>query len=140
MTESIVDYFEDLTSTGCTCPHEDAFVPDGKKVYFRVLKSTPITSSCFLPTLIKGDRPLPDGFDECIGKSVSIYDDLQGMINGFFKIQAKKNKKKQIGVGVLKLTPKDGVLKQTFDHKNHHSWWRSQAFDVAAVAIQEIEI
>ena len=139
MAESVVNYFEDLSATGIFCPHDDAFVPDGEKEYFRVLKSTPVTSDCFLPTPVKANRPLPDGFDECIGKSVSIYDDLQGMINGFFKIQAKKNKKRQIGVGVLKLNAKDGMLKQTFG-KNHHSWWRSQAFEVASVYVQEIEI
>jgi hypothetical protein len=138
VVESAISYFEDL-DVGCTCPHEDAFVPDGEKEYFRVLKSSDVTSDCFLPTPIRADRPLPDGFDDCIGKSVSIYDDLQGMINGFFKIQAKKNKKKQIGVCVLKLGAEDGLLKQTFG-KNHHSWWRSQAFDVTAVTVQKIVV
>jgi hypothetical protein len=138
MSESKKIYFEDL-NLGCICPHEDAFLPDGKKVYFRVLKANPINSDCFLPTLINSDRPLPDSFDECIGKSVSIYDDLEGMINGFFKIQANKKKKKQILVGQLTLCESDGLLKQTFG-KNHHSWWRSKAFDFTAVTIQNIEI
>lgn len=130
-------YFEDL-NMGISCPHEDAFVPDGVKTYFRVLKSSEVNSDCFLPTVVKGDKPLPMGYDDCIGKSVSIYDDLQGMINGFFKLPHNRGKKKHIGV--LKLKPNDGLLKQTFDNKNHHSWWRSHAFDVVTVEIQEITV
>ncbi len=133
-----LSYFEDLSSVGITCPHEDCFVPDGVKVFYRVLKSNPVTSECFLPTPLKDDRPLPKGYDDCIGKSVSIYDDLDGMINGFFKLPSNKGKKKHIGI--LKLQAADGRLKQTFDHKNHHSWWRSQAFDITTVTIQEIEL
>ncbi|KIO74873.1 hypothetical protein TH53_23885 [Pedobacter lusitanus] len=130
-------YFENLAATGITCPHEDAFVPDGSKTYFRVLKSSVINSECFLPTAIKTDKPLPDEFDDCIGKSVSIYDSLEGMINGFFKLPHNRGKKKHIGI--LQLKSNDGMLKQTF-RKSHHSWWRSQAFDIATVAIKEIEL
>lgn len=130
-------YFEDLAATGITCPHEDAFVPDGSKTYFRVLKSSEANSECFLPTTIKTDKPLPDDFDDCIGKSVSIFDSLEGMINGFFKLPHNRGKKKHIGI--LQLQPNDGMLKQTF-RKNHHSWWRSQAFDIATVTIKEIEL
>jgi hypothetical protein len=132
-------YFEDL-NVGSTCPHADAFVPKGERTYYRIIKADVVNSDCFLPTPIKEDRPLPDGYDDCIGKSVSIYDDLNGMINGFFKIQAGKKKNRSIKVGLLKLAETDGVLKQTFDNKNHHSWWRSRSFDVSAVTIQEIEI
>ncbi len=130
-------YFEDLAATGITCPHEDAIVPDGSKTYFRVLKSNEINSDCFLPTTIKSDKPLPDEFDDCIGKSVSIFDSLEGMINGFFKLPHNRGKKKHIGI--LQLKPNDGMLKQTFS-KSHHSWWRSQAFDIATVTIKEIEL
>jgi|GEM_PF-4601467 len=73
-------YFKVLAATGITRPHEDAFVPDGSKTYFRVLKSSEVNSEYFLPTTIKSDKPLPDEFDDCIGKSVSIFDSLEGMI------------------------------------------------------------
>jgi hypothetical protein len=138
MPQQELTYFEELSAVGMTCPHADAFAPDGATVYYRVLKSNPATSECFLPTPIREDRPLPEGFDACIGKSVSVYDDLQGMLKGFFKIPANKGKRKAIGV--LKLGPQDGKLKQTFTNKHHHSWWRSQAFDLAAVTVQEIEL
>jgi hypothetical protein len=130
-------YFEDLGSVGIPCPHEDAFIPDGTKVYFRVLKDPSVHTSSFLPTPIKTDRPLPPDFDDCIGKSVSIYNDLAGMLNSFFKLPHNRGKKKQIGV--LQLTATDGVLKQTFG-KNHYSWWRSQAFDLEKVTVQEVEL
>jgi hypothetical protein len=139
MAEGENTYFEDL-NVGCSCPHEDAFVPKGEKIYYRIIKAEAVNSECFLPIPIRDDRPLPEGFDDCIGKSVSIYDDLEGMINGFFKVQAGKKKNRAIKVGLLQLTETDGVLKQTFDNKNHHSWWRSQAFNVAAVIVQDIEI
>ncbi len=138
MIDSSVKYFEDL-NVGFTCPHDDSFVPDGEKIYYRLLKINPICSECFLPTPISIDRPLPDGFDNCIEKSVSLYDDLEGMINGIFRMPSGKQKKKQISIGLLKLKSKDGLLKQTFG-KNHHSWWRSDTFDVSTVIIKEMEI
>ncbi|HMU60024.1 MAG TPA: hypothetical protein PKD42_17250 [Chitinophagaceae bacterium] len=140
MPEPKKAYFEDVSSLVITCPHEDAFIPDGRKIFYRIIKSESVDSNCFLPTPVKDDRPLPDGFDDCIGKSVSVYDDLQGMINGFFKVQAGKKTNRTIKICQLRLCETDGVLKQTFDNKNHHSWWRSQAFSIASVTLQEIEI
>ena len=139
MSESISPtYFEDVTAAGIPCPHEDAFVPDGERIYYRVLKSSSVSSDCFLPTVVKDDRPLPQGYDNCIGKSVSVFDDLQVMINSIFRLPFNRGKKKTIGL--LKLTANDGVLKQTFDNKNHHSWWRSKAFDIATVEFKEITV
>jgi len=131
-------FFEDLSNTGIRCPHEDAFVPDGQRIYYRVLKSGAASSDCFLPTVVKDDRPLPHGYDNCIGKSVSVFDDLQVMINSIFRLPFNRGKKKTIGL--LKLTANDGLLKQTFDNKNHHSWWRSKAFDIATVETKEITV
>jgi len=139
MAEGIVNiYFEDVTATGIPCPHKDAFVPDGEKIYYRVLKNSSVSSEYFLPTVVKDDRPLPQGYDNCIGKSVSVFDDLQVMINSIFKLPSNRGKTKTIGL--LKLTANDGLLKQTFDDKNHHSWWRSSAFDIATVETKEITI
>ncbi|MBS1631972.1 MAG: hypothetical protein KF825_13795 [Ferruginibacter sp.] len=139
MAESIANtYFEDVIAAGIPCPHEDAFVPDGVKVYYRVLKNNTVSSEYFLPTVVKDDRPLPQGYDNCIGKSVSVFDDLQVMINSIFRLPFNRGKKKTIGL--LKLTANDGLLKQTFDNKNHHSWWRSKAFDIATVETKEITV
>lgn len=130
-------YFEDLAATGLPCPHVDAFAPDGERVFYRVLKANEATSDCFLPRRLNPARPIPKECDGCVQKSVSIYDDLQGVINGYFKTHAGKGKKKHIGV--LTLQPHDGMLKQTFG-PGHHSWWRSSAFDTATVTIQEIQL
>ena len=129
-----ITYFEDL-NVGCTCPHEDAFVPDGEKVYYRKLKANSATDHSFIAPPF--NEALMDRADACIQKSLSVFDDLDALINAVIKIQAGKKKTKKIAI--LKLTSKDGLLKQTFG-KNHHSWWRSQAFDVNAVTIQEVEI
>jgi hypothetical protein len=138
MLETRLIYFEDLASVGITCPHEDAFIPDGSKIYYRYIKSGEVSSDSFLPTPVNPDLPLPNGYDECIGKSVSIFDDLDGMINAFFRLPHNKGKKKIIGQ--FKLTSNDGVLKQTFGNINHHSWWRSHGFDIKSVITKEIEI
>ena len=140
MPEPKEAYFKDVCSLAIQCPHADAVIPNGKRLFYRIIKSDTVDSNCFLPTDLREDRPLPDGFDDCIGKSVSVYDDLQAMINGFFKIQAGKKKNKTIKICQLLLCQKDGVLKQTFDNKNHHSWWRSQSFSVASATLKEIEI
>lgn len=134
MAESTLHYFEDLSAIGITCPHEDALMPDGKHEYFRVLKENPATSDSFLPTKIKEDsRIIPDA---CIQKSVSIFDNLEGLISGYFKTPAHKKKKRM--VGVLHLRAADGVLKQTFA-AGHHSWWRSQSFSPEGVIIKMVE-
>lgn len=137
MQEDKLTYFEDL-NVGITCPHEDAFAPDGKKVFYRYIPKGEVNSDCFLPTVPRDDRPLPDGFDDCIAKSVSIFDDLDGMLNAMFRLPHNKGKKKK--VGVLQLAQHDGLIKQTFGNPNHHSWWRSQQFDHTIVQIQKIVI
>ncbi|MEA9413466.1 hypothetical protein [Flavobacterium sp. PL02] len=134
MEESLTTYFEDL-NVGCNCPHENAFVPDGEKVYFRKLKGNNAIEDSFIAPPF--NETLIDRADACIQKSLSVFDDLDMLINAVFKIQSGKKKSKKIAV--LKLSDKDGLLKQTFG-KNHHSWWRSQGFNVAAITIQEIEI
>jgi hypothetical protein len=134
MIESSMKYFEDL-SVGYTCPHEDAFAPNGERIYYRKLKANTATEHSFVAAPF--NESLVDRADACIQKSLSIFDNLDSLINAVIKIQAGKKKAKQIAV--LKLNSNDGLLKQTFG-KNHHSWWRSQAFDVTTVIIEEIEI
>lgn len=134
MEESSINYFEDL-NVGCTCPHEDAFLPDGEKVYFRKLKGNKTIEDSFVAPPF--NAALIDRADACIQKSLSVFDDLDMLINAVIKIQSGKKKSKRIAV--LKLGSSDGMLKQTLS-RNHHSWWRSQAFDITTVTIQEIEI
>lgn len=138
MAENKTIYFEDLASVGIMCPHEDAFLPDGSKVYYRYIHGGNVSSDSFLPTKVNLDKPFPKVFDDCIAKSVSIFDDINGLMNGVFRLPHHKGKTRTIGL--IKLTPKDGVLKQTFDNPNHHSWWRANGFDIAKVETMEIGI
>lgn len=133
MSEITIEFFEDLTGLGVACPHIDSFLPDGQKVYFRVIKENPATSDCFLPTPLKEGIPKPD---ECIAKSVSIFDNLERLVNGYFRTPA--HKKKTRNIAVLTLTSKCGLLKQTFA-ESHYSWWRSKEFQPEGVAVTEVE-
>lgn len=137
-TPNSLTYFEDLSNLGITCPHEDAFPPDGNKIYYRYIPKGVVNSDCFLPTPLREDRAMPESFDDCIGKSVSIFDDLDNMLNALFRLPFNKGKKKTIAV--LKLCEKDGVLKQTFENPSHHSWWRAKDFVYESVTLQEILI
>ena len=112
-------YFEDLAATRITCPHKDAFVPNGATPFYRYIKGGEVSSDSFLPTTLNPDLPLPKECDACVLKSVSLYDDLQSLINGVFKLPHNKGKKKTIGL--ICISEKDGMLKQTFG-KGHHSW------------------
>lgn len=132
MAEIVIEYFEDLSNCGCTCPHEDAICPDGSKKYYRAVKFKPATSESFLPTEIKDGQVPPD---KCIIKSVSIFDNIESLKNGYFRTPAFK--KRQRLAAELPLTEKDGVLKKTFS-PGHHSWWRSKTFDPSIVYIIEV--
>lgn len=136
MQEEQPTYFEDL-DVGITCPHEDALPPDGKKVFYRYIHRDIVKSESFLPTVPKPDKPLPYYYDQCVGKAVSLFDHLDALRNGVFSLPHHKGKKRI--VGIIKLTEKDGLIKQ-IGHKNHHSWWRSQQFDYTAVHTKEIVI
>lgn len=127
-----IEFFEDLTTTGNTCPPDDAFSPNGEQEYFRVIKKNKPIAESFVPKKFKEE----DAVDPCIAKALSVSDSLQSLINGYFKIPA--NKKREVLVGTLKLVNNDGLIKQTFA-KGHHSWWRSTVFDTSTVAIQTIE-
>lgn len=128
----IMEYFEDLTALKIVCPHIDAFSPDGQKQYFRVIKGDEPTSECFLPTPPKPGKPQPD---DCVCKSVSVFDDLEILKNAYFRIPAFK--KKSENVAVLTLTEECGLLKQTFS-PSHHSWWRSKKFNPKSAGVTKI--
>lgn len=125
-------YFEDLINCG-VCPHVDATVPDGIKVYFRVVKENPATSECFLPTAPRKDLLPPD---PCIAKAVSIYDSIDALKNGYSRNPTRKKERGLIATIILK--PCDGMVKQTFS-AGHYSWWRTKEFDHTAVTVQILE-
>lgn len=134
MAEIAIEYFEDLNISGQICPPEDIFLCDGKTEYYRVVKTDPATSDCFISHRLK----FPTGVfncDECEVRSISLSNSIEGLINGFFKTPAHKKKEKLIGVVIL--CEMDGAIKQTgADH--HHSWWRSKTFKPENVTVARI--
>ncbi len=133
MANSSIEYFEDLAIAGMICPPEDAVPPDGTKEYYRVVKHNPATSECFISYRAK--YPAEIFHDECEAHAISLSDNLQGLINGYFKTPAHKKKKRLIGHLILQF--KDGVLKQT-GAVSHYSWWRSRAFIPECVPVRSV--
>lgn len=131
-----IDFFEDLTISGETCPPDNAILPDGKKDFFRIVKSNPVTSECFISH--RSRFPEKEFPDECKARAISLSDSIESLINGFFKAPAGKKKKEKL-VGVVTLKESDGLILQT-GAPGHHSWWRSKGFDLDSVIIQNLEI
>jgi hypothetical protein len=135
MSKVSITYFEDLKLDKSTCPHEDAFIPDGTIEFYRIVKCNPASSECLMSHRSK--HPTREYTDECIARAVSTFDSAEGLLNAFFKTPAGKKKEKLLGKIVLKSG--DGMIKQTFAD-GHHSWWRSQSFDISSVTIQKVEV
>jgi hypothetical protein len=130
-----ITFFEDLVVEGQVCPPADAAFPNGEKEYFRVLNS----SSQIADNFDSHRKKFPNKVfgDECVARSLSLSDSVDGLINGFFKLPA--NKKKARKLGLIVLLPKDGLIKQT-GNDFHYSWWRSNQFDFSNVTVKEIEV
>ena len=132
-TANNMEFFEDLSVID-VCPPNDIIIPNGENEFFRVLKSEQIKSEHFLPKkLSEKDKR---NIDPCIAKSVSLNDNLEGLLNAYFKTPAHKKKIRL--VGVLTLNSEDGRIKQTFA-AGHYSWWRSSVFEPSSVNIKKVE-
>lgn len=127
-------FFEDLEIAGCICPPEDSVCPDGNMKYFRVVKSNPPSSECFLSYRKK--YPNRNFQNECIARAVSLSDTFEGLLNSYYRTPAHKKKTRLIGI--LLLSSNDGMIKQTYA-QGHYSWWRSVSFDPKSVKIQKVE-
>lgn len=135
MSFSELIYFEDLSIDECTCPHEDAVIPDSSKEFYRIVKCNPASSECFMSHRSK--HPTKEYPDECCARAVSTFDSADGLLNAFFKTPAGKKKERLLGKIVLHNG--DGLIKQTFA-EGHYSWWRSQSFDISSVTIQKVVV
>ena len=135
MTDT-TEYFEDL-NVGIPCPHTDSNCAGKDQVFYRYIHGGEVKSESFLPTKINTDLKLPKECDDCVQKSVSIFNEMQSLINAVFKLPHHKGKKRVIGV--FTLLESDGVLKPT-GSKGHYSWWRSKAFDFNKVTTQQIVV
>lgn len=64
------------------------------------------------------------GVDECIVRSVSLFDDLDET-----RKRLRLPKFRNSIIAEIVLSEEDGMLKKTFGVA-HYSWWRSYCFDV----------
>ena len=135
MPNSTLEFFEDLTETGCTCPPEDASFPNGIKEFYRVVKHNPATTECFFS--YKKKNPDKVYSDECEARAISLSDSIEGLKNSYFRTPAGK-KKIQL-IGLIKLMPEDGMIKQTYG-EGHYSFWRSLLFEPSIITVQRIKI
>ena len=82
MAEASITYFEDLKIVGQICPPPDAIYPDGKKEYYRVVKSNPANSECFISHRAKFPEMVFD--DECVARAISLSDSIGSIIDDMF--------------------------------------------------------
>lgn len=114
------------------CPKKDAKPCDGE--YYRLVKSIPPNSDDFLSQkqerLNRGKTDEPASWkslpDSCMKKGVSVYSEKEGAERQKKKVKSLRKRK----VFKLFLRPKDGLIKQTGGDPQHHTWWRSEDFDI----------
>ena len=115
-------YFEELTEG---CPEADAIAVNNEQFY-RFVSANPAVDADFTShrkLYPKRVFQVP----ECQARSLSIFKVSDNF--DLSKLPALKNKLRAI----ITLTPNDGVVKHTpsSSSKEHHSWWRSTAFQIA---------
>jgi hypothetical protein len=101
------------------CPELDAHTVSNERFY-RWVKRNPATSTDFLSKRMKQPNELFRDISECIACAVSLHKQSETNLN---KLPGMKGKI----LAIITLTPKDGLVKQTFDNP-HYSWWRSSEF------------
>jgi hypothetical protein len=122
-----MNWFEELPDQ---CPPSEAIEPDNE-VFCRAIEGDSAESSDFLSQReICGNDKVFEGVSECIARSVSLSQNIQGIL----KLPRFKGKK----FVEIELKKEDGLILQTFK-KSHYSWWRSQNFDFQNVKIARNE-
>lgn len=107
------------------CPPDSAYPPNGK-AFFRMAFQFPPTEEDFFSKRRQGG-PNKNflGVDECIVRSVSLYDNLDDMLNGR---RLPRLKRKSFIVRII-LPTNSGLISKTFRSKSHFSWWRSKGYN-----------
>lgn len=123
-----MEWFEDLPKY---CPPADVKECNGD--YYRIANGNPATSSDFFSQR----RMQPDkvfkgnGVDECIARAISLFKDKEDA-----QKRLKLPKFRHSVIAVVRLEPKDGVMKKTF-RDSHYSWWRSTDFNANQAKVEE---
>lgn len=113
------------------CPPSEAEECHGD--FYRIANGNPATSvDFFSQKKLQPDKVFKgQGIDECIARAVSLFKDKDDA-----RKRLKLPKFKHSVIAVVRLEPKDGVMKKTF-RDSHYSWWRSRGFDVKQAKVEE---
>lgn len=119
-------WFEELPSQ---CPPADAMPAQGR--FFRIAKGLPTESEdYFSQRHLQPDKVfIGEGIDECIVRSVSLFNDLE-----VAKMRLRLPKFRNQIIVAVDLEPVDGVMKKTFG-LSHFSWWRSTDFNFSKATL-----
>ncbi|NEV94471.1 hypothetical protein G3567_09990 [Psychroflexus sp. YR1-1] len=117
------------------CPPEKAFEPNDFKV-FRLATNKNIDESDFQSQRALKPKAKFKGVDECIARSISVFDEINKCLN-MAKLPLYKNKWK--AVLEIELNESDGLALKTFKDPCHYSWWRSTTFDINNSILKTIE-
>ena len=113
------------------CPPEDAFEPNGMQVY-RLATSENTEEIDFQSQRALNPNKTFIGIDECIARSLSVYNEI-GKCWNMIKLPFYKNRWKAV-LGI-ELNNSDGLVKKTFKDPNHYSWWRTTNFELTKVVL-----
>lgn len=111
------------------CPPADAVPAAG--IFFRIAKGLPTESEdYFSQRHLQPDKVfVGEGIDECIVRSVSVFDNLDQA-----KMRLRLPKFRKQTIVAVELEPTDGVIKKTFG-PSHYSWWRSTDFNYSKATL-----
>ncbi|WP_455666965.1 hypothetical protein [Phocaeicola sp.] len=109
------------------CPPNDAQQCIGN--YYRIANGNPAQSEDFFSQRKLRPNNIFMGVDECVARAISLFSDKQEV-----EKRLKLPKFKHATIAIVKLMPKDGMIKKTFGPA-HYSWWRTKDFDVSQAKI-----
>lgn len=116
---SPLEWFEELPDD---CPPDNSIACFG--TYYRIALSNPANSSDFFSQRKLQPHHIFEDINECILKSLSVFDTLQAA-----QLRLKLPKFRKARIAKINLQPTDGQILKTFGPQ-HYSWWRSTNFDV----------
>jgi len=117
------------------CPPDKAFEPNNFKV-FRLATTESVDEIDFQSQRALKPTAKFMGVDECVARSVSVFNEINKCLN-LAKLPMYKNKWK--AVLEIELNQNDGLALKTFKDPNHYSWWRSTNFDINNSKLKTIE-
>lgn len=103
------------------CPPADAIPANGN--FYRIAQDVPTKDNDYFSQRKLNPLKTFEGIDECILRSVSVFSSIEEASKRLLLPKFRNNK-----IVIVRLTPKDGVIKKTFG-PCHYSWWRTKEFD-----------